>query len=251
MKPSIDRPSLWYRLQAFGLPEVLLLVAAIVAVGLLAIPVLGGKKNKQTQIESVENLRQWGIALNLSLPDVSNQLPWKGDPWYQARQDPRFNYAWYILLPPYISSTPLDEMPENQLPRPGEKSIWVNPAVTKRDLPRGATNLFFYAMNAYLGTDKELLRVTRVANPSATVFMGETAGESASLRPDNVISLFGDTKNPRKDPEGMAHFLFCDGRVAAVTRRTFAAKDENGNYIAETRLDPRFTFLPFEGAKPF
>jgi len=251
MKHCADRPDLWYRLQAFGLPEILLILTACIGVILLAIPFLTTQKKQHTQIHSVENLRQWGIALNLALPDVSNQLPWKGDPWEQARKAPLFNYAWYILLPPYISQPALDEIPENHQPRVGEKSIWVNPAVAKRDLPRGASRVFFYAMNAYLSTDKELLRISRVHNPSATVFMAETASESASLRPENVISLFGNTRNPRKDPEGMAHFLFCDGRVAAVTRRTFAAKDENGNYIAETRLDSRFTFLPYEGAKPF
>ncbi len=251
--PKSYKPSLLYRLTAFGLPEVLLILAVIVALALLAIPVFSGKRDRQLQVASVDNLRQWGMALNLSLPDVNNQLPWKGDPIEKAPKDPRFNYAWYVLLPPYISASAWDEMLEEQRPRPGQRSIWVNPAVSKRDTPRISEPLFFYAMNAYLGSGNELLRITRVENPSATVFMGETIGESASLRPDNVVSLFGDAdvRRPRTDPRGQANFLFCDGRVAAVTRRVFAAQDEEGNYIAENRLDDRFTFLPYEGAKPF
>lgn len=253
-RPETDyRPTISYHLNAFGLPEILIILAVIIALALLAIPFFSGKRDRQAQIASIDNLRKWGMALNLSLPDVNNQLPWKGDPIEKAQSDPRFNYAWYILLPPYISTPAWDEIPEDQRPRLGQPSLWINPAVTKRDLPRGSQHVFHYAMNAYLGSGKELLRITRVENPAATVFMGETLGESASLRPDNVVSLFGDSDvaRPRTDPRGQANFLFCDGRVAAVTRRVFAAKDDDGNYLAETRLDDRFTFLPYEGAKPF
>jgi prepilin-type processing-associated H-X9-DG protein len=198
-----------------SLREVLIGLAILVVLAVVLSAILMKQKAEATRVASSRNLQQWGIALNLYLIDNENQLPETGAEPVAAEQ----KKAWFNALPPYISQSPLADLPEGKRPRPGVPSIWIDPASAPVRVWDPAVFFFNYGMNKFLQPDAgtRSFRIYEINFPSHVVFMTETDGYSPAIGPENVAFRHGGVRPT--NPKAEAHVLFCDGHVQPVTRQ--------------------------------
>ena len=194
--------------------EVVIAIVIVMVLGAVLATILMKQKADATRVASSRNLQQWGIALNLYLIDNENQLPDVGsDP-----VTPEQKKAWFNALPPYISQTPLADLPEGQRPRPGVRSLWIDPTSKEVRVWDPAVFFFNYGMNQYLQPLKgtRSFRIYEISYPANVVFLTETESYSPALGPDNVVFRHGGVSPT--SPQAHANVLFCDGHVQPVTR---------------------------------
>ena len=166
-----------------------------------------------TGAASARNLQQWGIALNLYLIDNENQLPETGATPIEAAQ----LKAWYNALPPYLSQTPLADLPPDQRPRPGVPSLWIDPSLKPVRIWDADQFFFGYAMNQALQPQAGVrsFKINELNYPGNVVFLTEVNGPDPFVTPETVVFRHGSRPN---SPSAIAIVLFCDGHVAPVTR---------------------------------
>ena len=228
-------------LGGFTLIELLVVISIIAVLAALIFPAFGMMRRKANQTTSMNNLHQWGVALASSLGEHNNFMPSPGQPVAPSDAD-----AWYNRLPVYAGVKPFSAMGKDEFPRAGEKSIWINPSVPKSVNVKYRPFLFCYAMNAFLSTETEpALSMSVVERPSVTVFMADKNDGIADCHPSYIKAYYG-SDNITKDPNNLAHFLFCDGHVALVARRDFDP-DFGSQSMADSPPDPGFTFAPYAG----
>lgn len=185
------------------------IILAVIVALLLALAAFGWQQSRQRDasgLAGARNLQQWGIALNLYLIDNDNHLPSVGGDPISPKQES----AWYNALPPYLSQTPLANLSEEQRPRPGDASLWIDPGTKAPRIWDSSVFFFHYGMNRYLQPDKNLrsYKVNELGRPGNVVFLTEVDGYEPFAIPDTVTFRHGTTAN----------VLFCDGHVAPVTR---------------------------------
>jgi prepilin-type processing-associated H-X9-DG protein len=192
-----------------------IILAAVV--GLLLIVVastwLMSRGKNLSGLKSARNLEQWGIALNLYLIDNGNQLPDVGSAPIEAKQET----AWYNALPPYLSQTPLAELPPDDRPRPGVSSLWIDPSLKPVRGWAPGTFYFNYAMNRALQpeSDTRSFKINELNYPGNVVFLAEVDGFEPVVTPDTVTFRHGAKSGSL---EATTNVLFCDGHVSPVTR---------------------------------
>jgi len=198
------------------LREILLVGGILVLLAVTLFFVFRGQQETATSIAAMRNLQQWGIALNLYLIDHDNQLPLVGStPIEEASEG-----AWFNALPPYLSRPPLSKLAPGSRPRPGVASLWISP-YSKPVRAWDEREFFFnYAMNQFLQPDpaERSFKINELGLPGKVIFLGETAGFSPALTPENVQTDWG--RRSSLDPRALAHILFCDGHVDLVSRET-------------------------------
>lgn len=228
------------RAAGFTLIELLTVITIIAILAAILVPVAGNIRKRANQTTSTNNLRQWGAALTGSLAEFDGSLPSDGGGAGANRGD---TDAWFNRLPPFLGLKRLsDPEMQNNPPRPGDKSVWVNPAVPSEKGSGGF--IFCYAMNDYLSNSAEpTIKMTRVERASATVFMSERDDNTPSVTPRDVKAYFGGG-DPASAPDNEANFLFCDGHVAPMKRKDF----EDQKALRADPIDPNFTFIPFPEA---
>lgn len=235
------------RLRAgFTLTELLVVIVIIAILAALVMPAFASVKRKGLQTASVNNLRQWGVALAASLADNNNVFPSDGQSSGATIYIDQAE-AWFNRLPPYMQEKPLLERKDSK-PKAGDKSIWINPAVPT-SVNAGITGdkfLFCYGMNYWLYKKDVYLSMPTIEYPAGTVFMAETNEVGYSVaNPSDIRAYFG-TGDPVTSRDNVANFVFCDGHVASLRRSEFdipQAKDA-------ATLNTGFTFVPYVGAKP-
>jgi len=159
------------------------------------------------------NLQQWGIALNLYLIDNDNQLPEVGS----VPITPEQSKAWYNSMPPYISRTPLADLPPGERPRPGVPSLWIDPASKPVRVWDASQFYFEYGMNQALQPDPNArsFRIYEIDSPGNVVMLAPISDYSPEATPDRVVFRYGAKP---ASPKAAAFVLFCDGHVEKVTR---------------------------------
>lgn len=220
------------------------MVVALVVAGvalILAVAYFRSQGASRAREITRNNLRQWGIALNLYLIDSRNTFPLAG-----ARDQLDKENAWYNALPPYLSQPGLQELAQGSpdgRPRIGKPSLWINPAAKEPQPPEPGEIPFTYGMNAWLSsTPKGYCRIYDLPNPMAVAFLAEVESYAPNVTAQDVASRFGSS-NP-DSPDAVAHFLFTDGHVEAVPRSVFAAESASDNKSPPAK----FTWVPFPGA---
>jgi len=201
--------------------ELFLAAAIVIILGLVLAMVFSAQKQQNREAMAMRTLQQWGIALNLYLIDHNHTLPSIGTtPIPEASPE-----SWFNALPPYLSRTPLSELPPGERPRPGVPSFWVSPASPPQRFWDENEFYFGYAMNAALQPDPDIrsFKISELEVPSRVIMLGETSGFSPHLSPQDVRTLWGP--GSPGSPRSRAHILFCDGHVELVPRSTLEAPE--------------------------
>jgi prepilin-type N-terminal cleavage/methylation domain-containing protein/prepilin-type processing-associated H-X9-DG protein len=236
--------------RGFTIVELLVVVSLLAVLGTFTFLASRQVRQAGNRVVSANNLRQWGQAMIASLPDRANIMPADGQGATPLYND--YANAWFNVLPPYLNLKPLGDLKkEGRLPRPGERSLWINPAVPTSVGNDFRSDFFCYAVN-YFMTDNSAspntyVHAGRIPYPASTVFMGEKNDNFANLSPNYVRGYFGNALTINS-PEALAHFVFCDGHVELVPRKRFSPA-----LGAPTELDPPqpglINFRPYAGAK--
>jgi prepilin-type processing-associated H-X9-DG protein len=193
--------------------EILLAVVVGILLVVAVVAWMLSRSRDASGVESARNLRQWGIALTVYLSDNNNQLPELG----AAPVEPHQTLAWYNVLPPYLSQTPLADLPVGERPRPGVPSLWIDPST--KPVRAWDPNAFYfnYAMNRALQPQAGVrsFKINELNYPGSIVFLTEVDGYDPDVTPETVA--FRHNGKPTS-PKATANVLFCDGHVAPVTR---------------------------------
>ena len=242
--------------RAFTLIELLVVIAIIAILATLLFTALSGSRQKSNQATSLNNLKQWGAALNTSLREHNGEMPSKGTLGGALRLDDES--AWFNRLPRFMNERPLNH-PDfaEKPPKYGERTIWINPAVPKeffdKHMKPPVEFLFCYGMNEYLSNEQEATQpINRIERLSATVFLAEKADEKPVCEASEIKAFFG-AGDIEKDPKNGAHFLYCDGHVELRARENFdpevmTINAESPSPIDAGNLNRYFTYIPYPGA---
>ena len=134
---------------AFTLIELLVVIAIIAILAALLLPVLAGARKKAEAMGSLNNQRQWGLALQIYASDHSDYIPRDGTsaagsyasygvPTDAPAGTPDDPNAWFNVLPPAVGELPLSyyyHLPGGNGPKKfpfpgnGKGKIWLCPSV--------------------------------------------------------------------------------------------------------------------------
>ena len=228
---------------AFTLIELLVVIGIIALLAALIFPAINDSIRASRQSTSLGNLKQWSGAFMLAVGEFDNEMPSDGGPQFKMEDE----NAWFNRMPPFLQLPSLKKATQDQLPKVGQKNVWINPGAS--DTFSGAGVPFCYGFNDYLSTVAEPnMKVTRVLLPTKTILMAEKKVDdpSPAVNPDNIRTNFG-TKDPM-DPEALANVIFVDGHGEAVRRKTLIDPSTTKADTEEEHRQAVITWLPFEKA---
>ena len=192
--------------RAFTLIELLVVIAIIAILAAMLLPALSKAKEKAKATNCLSNLRQWGLALQITAVDNADAIPRDGtNDGGQYGVDtgattgpgsPQDEYAWFNVLPSVMADKPLSHyfnLPggnaQLKFPFPGGAGkIWHCPMANGQGdtfLQGGGFGFFSYVMNidlkatAPIGSSIQRLtypampKLATVPQPSATVLLTE------------------------------------------------------------------------------
>lgn len=227
----------------FTLIELLVVILIIAVLAALIFPAIGGAQRKAMQTTSVNNLHQWYLGFSSSVGEHDGEMPTDGSaPFNTGNED-----AWYNRIPAAMKMMKYMEFNTTNRPQWGERSIWINPAVPRKDASTGGF-IFNYGYNDQLSAKDENgnlipLRKARVQLENATILMGEKADGQPGLNRNNV-KTYWNAKDSTSDQDGSANFVFCDGHTELLKRSVFqAAKTLDPSYL--DTLQTTVSWLPF------
>jgi prepilin-type N-terminal cleavage/methylation domain-containing protein len=121
--------------RAFTLIELLVVIAIIAILASLLLPAVAKAKSKAHGVTCLNNLRQWGLAMQLYVTDNNDYLPPEGTGTTLNQQT-----GWYVALPKQLNLGDYFQMPwRTNANAPVSKSIWICPANPRRS---NGNNLF-------------------------------------------------------------------------------------------------------------
>ncbi len=185
----------------FTLIELLVVIAIIAILAGLFLPVLAKAKAKVRSIACLNNLKQWGLAMQVYAVDNDDLLPEEGS----ANALPN-NRGWYVVLPRALGLKTYHEMPWRTNPAAAlGRSLWICPANTNRS---NGNNLFHYCLNEHIdgtGAQDRPARLASVNRPAQVVWLFDNGKRAAVAQQNNV--------HTNLHSQG-AQFSFLDGHAA-------------------------------------
>lgn len=203
------------RAGAFTLLELLVVVAIIAVLTCLLLPVFRSTRAKARTAFCLNNLRQWGMAVQLYAADHQLSLPPEG---FANPQDNHTNSGWYVQLPAQLGLPRYHDMPwrTNAARAPG-RCLWICPTNTRRS---NGANLFHYCLNGYLdgsGAEDRPIKLFSIANPAPAVYLFDSknlpAVASGSSRPWNFVHTNLHNRG--------AQFVFLDAHAARFSNAEY------------------------------
>ena len=163
----------------FSLIEMLFVVAVIMILAGLMFPIAGSVRARAQRAGCLNNLRQWGLALNLYLDEHRGVYP----AWKTGKN------AWYEVLPSYLDRPAMSE--ETVFPGQGRKSVFLCPSDRGDGVEQG-DYYSSYTFNTHVSVSDGAKRQHQIKNPDKFVVFSETAvGE----KPGVDLSTLGEEKN--------------------------------------------------------
>ena len=235
-----DRPvQVWLRrrhqpARAFTLTEVLVVIAVIALLVAILFPSLGAARESARRVVCVNNLRQWGVALQLYRGDYNGYLPMEGT--YIGGGITKSG-TWYNELPRYLNApaykdveganTAIKEFPNID--------VWICPSKNLTDAFKSYSgkNQFHYGMNQvldgmgtidspsrdtpdFLDVRGKPIRAVRFARHPHTVFMFDISPNSPAGSPRDVATEYQRTYQGRRVAKfhgDYANLLYLSGGV--------------------------------------
>jgi prepilin-type N-terminal cleavage/methylation domain-containing protein/prepilin-type processing-associated H-X9-DG protein len=192
--------------KGFTLVEVLVGLAIIAIASTMVVVAVDKARESAAQAECVNNLRQWGVALNLYLQDSAGSLPRRGQGVRPVEMIDRPE-DWFNCLPPYLGEKPFSELAlSSNAPKPNTKSIFVCPKA--EDL--GQPHFLAYGMNMYLSpwNRPEPQNINAVPNPASLAFLADGPGGWSSTVPSSQMY------SVKARHQNRANVVFLDGHVS-------------------------------------
>lgn len=144
-----DNPQDVRRRQAFNLLEVLVTIAIIALLLAILLPSLRTVKIRTRTLLCTQNLRQWGIAVQMYRDEHHDYLPTEGT--YLKMEKP---HTWFTTLPPYLGLPPYTEFERRgaQIRELPNIHVWICPEKNLTDLAASGSgkNQFHYGFNRVL-----------------------------------------------------------------------------------------------------
>lgn len=192
--------------EAFTLIELLVVIAIIGLLAGFSLSALGKARAQGQSTRCVNNLRQWGLALQMYVDDHDGFIPRRGQGVNPLALINRPE-DWFNCLPRYFNSQAYSNLVARGMkPRAGDGStIFIDPAAKD---PGGAYFLP-YAMNMYLSPwiRPQQHKLSDIPGPEQLAFMADALGPYASTVP----SQLGYSVQARH--MGRANVVFLDGHV--------------------------------------
>ena len=190
----------------FTLIELLAAVAIVSVLSALVISMASAARRQAQNTQCVNNLRQWGLALQMYIKDNDSYLPRRGQGVQPVTQLNRPD-DWFNSLSPYLELPPYSQLAQTgRIPKPHDRSVFVCPTAEASD---SSPNFITYGMNMYISRwdQPERTKITKLLNTSTLAFLADTPGGYASTFPSTMPYSVVARHS------GRANVCFLDGHV--------------------------------------